>query len=305
VPRLDPIEFTSEWVSTYSDGDESLVHRKISTIMNYQPAMPMPDDAFDLPTDCPHLDAGLVEWNDASISPPADGSDIILPSNTAVIIRAGQLTSTPESPYGRITIPSGSRLIFDDTGIDGPTLELHTLGITVEGALEAGSSTCRIDGNIEITLHGEYGNVTSVSDRHLLSTASKDMGFKGIFVKDVEGARIDMHGKLYHPTWTRLAALVPGNTQAETLAPAVRNSELILQDCVNWPDGGKIIVTTSHVKDTRGYNFNEKATIAEGGVQCVTIDGKQYAKVTLTAPLEHYHHAGEREYQCEVALLSR
>lgn len=85
---------------------------------------------------------------------------------------------------------------------------MDTLGITVEGALEAGSATCRIDGNIKITLHGEYGNATSITDRHLSDAAATDMGVKGIFVKDVVGARMDLHGKLYHLTWTRLAAPV-------------------------------------------------------------------------------------------------
>ena len=65
---------------------------------------------------------------------------------------------------------------------------------------------------------------------------------------------------------------------------------------------GEIIVTTSHVKDTRGYNFNEKATIAVGGAKCVSVDGHSYGQVTLTTALEHYHHAGEREYQCEVRV---
>lgn len=271
--------------------------------MNYQPFMPLPDDALDQPSNCPHLEAGLISWNDPSFDPPADGSDITIPSASSVIIRAGQLISTPESPYGRITIPASSRLIFDDTGAGGPTIEMDSLGITVEGALEAGSATCRIDGNIKITLHGEYGNATSISDRHLSDAAATDMGVKGIFVKDVEGARMDLHGKLYHPTWTRLAALIPGSTVMST--PSIRNNELFLQDCVNWPSGGSIIVTTSHVKDTRGYNYNEEATIAPSGVQCVVIDGREYGKVTLTEPLQHYHHAGEKEYQCEVGLLSR
>jgi len=298
------VEFTADWQSTYAEGGtENLISRGVASIMNYQPAMPLPEDALDSPTACPHLEAGLLSWDDMNVGP--DGSDIVLPLGTSVIIRAGMLTSTDDSPYGRITVPSGSRLIFDDAGVDGPTLEMHTLGITVDGALEAGSPTCRMEGKLEITLHGDYGNFNSVSDRHLSEAAAADMSIKGIFVTDTEGARIDFHGKLYHPTWTRLAALVPGNTQAETLAPPIRNSEIFLQDCVNWPELGKIIVTTSHVKDTRGYHFNEEATIALSGVQCVTVDGNQYGKVTLTSPLEHYHHAGTQEYQCEVGLLSR
>jgi len=123
-------------------------------------------------------------------------------------------------------------------------------------------------------------------------------------VADVEGSRWDFHGTLYHPTWTRLAALVPGERED---APDIRNRVLFLQDCVNWPQGGSIVVTTSHVKDTRSYNFNEEALIETNtdAVQCVTVDGKPYGKITLQQPLLHYHHAGEREYQSEVFLTTR
>jgi hypothetical protein len=139
----------------------------------------------------------------------------------------------------------------------------------------------------------------------LAASAEADMFLKGVVVTGTDGARLDLHGKLFHPTWTRLAAHVPGGAQNETNAPRSRNTVLFLQDCVNWPAGGAILVTTSHHKDTRGYHFNEEAIIASGGVTCVTVDGHDYGQVPLTAPLEHYHHAGEREYQCEVALLTR
>ncbi|KAL7550843.1 hypothetical protein ACHAWF_014042 [Thalassiosira exigua] len=294
-----PLEFTNEWHSTYASPEgESLVSADVKSIMNYQPSMGVPDDAAADPVGCPHLESGLIDWSSLGFFP--DGTDVALPTGSAVIVRSGMPTSTSDSPYGRITVPSGSRLIFDDAASG---IEMHCLGITVHGSLEAGSPTCRIEGDVEITLHGEYGNLGSASDRHLSGTAESDMGTKGIFVADTSGARIDLHGKLYHPTWTRLAAHIPGNAQMETSAPPARNAEIFLQDCVNWPEGGEIVVTTSHVKDTRGYDYNERGTIA--GVQCVAVDGKDYAKVALTQPLEHYHHAGTREYQCEVGLLSR
>ena len=120
-----------------------------------------------------------------------------------------------------------------------------------------------------------------------------------------DGSQLDLHGELYHPTWTRLAAHIPGSTQVETTAPAARNTELFLQECVNWPEGGEILVTTSRAKDTRGYNYNSEGVIAAGGVACVTVDGNTFGKITLTQPIEHYHHAGDEEYQCEVGLLTR
>ena len=67
--------------------------------------------------------------------------------------------------------------------------------------------------------------------------------------------------------------------------------------------GGRILVTTSRIKDTRAHNFNEEATVK--GVRCVGVGGERYGWVEMTEPLRHYHHAGRREYQCEVALLTR
>jgi hypothetical protein len=98
-----------------------------------------------------------------------------------------------------------------------------------------------------------------------------------------------------------------GSVQKETAAPEARNSILFLQACVNWPEGGQLLVTTSRAKDTRGYDYNERATIAAGAgaVQCVAIGGRRFGRVALAAPLKHYHHAGRREYQSEVALLTR
>ena len=66
-----------------------------------------------------------------------------------------------------------------------------------------------------------------------------------------------------------------------------------------------MVVTTSRHKDTRDYNYNEKATIGPNGVGCVTVNGRTYGRVNLTAPLNYYHHAAAREYQCEVGLLTR
>jgi len=315
-----PTEYTTDWFSVYAgkNGAEALIPRERGSIQNFQPAMPLPDDygVYDA-SSCPHLGSNLVEWNDPTLiwpsspdnlagPPSADGSSIELPPNTHVIIKMGSLS--PSGVYGTITIPPTSALIFDDTGDESSAITLQTLGIDVDGALLAGSQTCRITGGIEITLHGEIDNgAVGFSERHLADAAGSNMALKGIVVNDVPGARWDFHGKLYHPTWTRLAAPVPGSLASTLNIPNARDSMLFLQDCVNWPQGGKIVVTTSHAKDTRGYNFNEEAIIAAGAdaVQCVSVNGETFGLVHLASPLQHYHHAGEREYQCEVGLLSR
>lgn len=313
----EAIEFTSEWYTSHSlEGAESPIYRSIASIMNYQPSMPLPPDAMDPPTNCPHLASGLKEWDDSTLvwtrsdgttftGPPIpDGNDIILPPDTSIILRPGILSGTHDSPYGKITIPVGSKLIFDDDGLGITTL--HTLAIVLDGGeLLAGSPTCRRShALLDIILHGEYNaNSSETSDRHLKEVAGADFEVKGIVVKDVPTSLWDFHGPLYHPTWTRLAAHIPGSVQQETSAPSTRNRVLYLQDCVNWPLDGEILVTTSRVKDTRDYDYNERGMI--DSVRCVTIDSRNYGEVTVKEPLMYYHHAGAHEYQSEVALLTR
>lgn len=43
------------------------------------------------------------------------------------------LLTTSLHVLGRITVPSTSRLIFDDAGAGGETIALETLGISVDG----------------------------------------------------------------------------------------------------------------------------------------------------------------------------
>lgn len=164
---------------------------------------------------------------------------------------------------------------------------MDLLGMQIDGVVEAGAPTCRLAGKIVLTLHGEYSSAGS-SERSLF-TGQDDPLLKGIVVSASSQSRLDLHGALFFPTWTRLAAHVPGSTA--TGAPASRNSVIYLQDCVNWIAGQTVAVTTTHHKDTRGYSFNEERLIAPSGVKCVSINGKQFGQLTLTQALTHYHHA--------------
>lgn len=293
--------FDSEWSSAYAAAGEELIPNELSTISNFQPSMSTSqENSRRLESlNCPHQETGLVDFG--SFNYPNDGSDITL-SGSVLISSASNLLGTDAAPYGKIIVPVGSRLIFDDSAIG--TIVLHTMGILVDGgSLEAGSSTCRIEGSIEIILHGAYDTTTLDSERFLAEAAKDDPTIKGIVIKNA--GVWEFHGKLYNPTWTRLAAPIPGDLASSLSIPAIRNSEIFLQDCVDWPVGADIIITTSRVKDTRHYNFNEIATIASG-TECVLMsDGKSYGKLTVDSPLEYYHHAGKREYQSEIGLLSR
>lgn len=60
------------------------------------------------------------------------------------------------------------------------------------GSLEAGSPTCRLEGKVVITLHGEYGS-TAASDRpSLLAAATDDWHVKGIVVTGAQGSKMEL-----------------------------------------------------------------------------------------------------------------
>ena len=169
---MEAKEFSTEWERDYAlDGSETLIPRRNGSLGNFQPAMGLPPNASATRTDCPHLNVvNAIKWEDieewpgrSDSGPPSpDGLGITLPANTVVVVHASSLKSTSKTPYGRITIPGGSKLVFHDEGVDGPTIVLHTLGIRVDGVMEAGSPTCRLKGKINITLHGEFGNTKVV-----------------------------------------------------------------------------------------------------------------------------------------------
>ena len=84
----------------------------------------------------------------------------------------------------------------------------------MDGALRAGSETCRLQSRLTITLHG--------SRPVDASTTARSASEKGIHVTGV----LELHGKRYFRTWTRLAApVVPGQTV------------IWLQHVVNWEPG--------------------------------------------------------------------
>jgi hypothetical protein len=122
-----------------------------------------------------------------------------------------------------LTIPAGSELVFAD--IPGLVLTVDT--VTVLGRLRLGSDTCPLlsDG-IGITFASGGGLV-------------------------VDGGVLDLHGKPYAPTWTRLAQTA-----------AARSKTLRLQDPVDWEAGQEVLVVTSAWEDTPDKHENEIRRIA-------------------------------------------
>ncbi|KAI9334736.1 G8 domain-containing protein [Obelidium mucronatum] len=232
-----------------------------------------------LQIDCPHRAADTKNWESADtwpnkIVPSADGQNITIPINTTVLISATSLD--PFHVYGTITIPSGSGIVFNDESIT-----LNTRGILIDGgSLKAGSETCRLRSYLTIILHG-------VKPAPL--TAVPPPIVKGIAA--VNGGTLDIHGQVYAPAWTRLSVTArKGDTQ------------ILVQDLVNWEVGQSILVTTTATKDSRDFNQNDVSvikniTVAAGIGSAVTVIG-------LEKPLL-YNHYGGSEYQAEVGLLSR
>ena len=139
---------------------------------------------------------------------PSASADVVLPAASQVLI-----SQSVVEELGLITIPSGSELIIGRTDAGSSTIRLHAKGLVVHGALRAGSATCRLQSPIEITLHGARPASRAARD-------SAPPASKGIFVS---GGTLDLHGKLYHRTWARLARRV-----------AVGDRAVLLQARVNW-----------------------------------------------------------------------
>jgi hypothetical protein len=219
---------------------------------------------------CPHTRVGLRLWHDATVWPngilPDSASTITIPFNTSILVTSCSLTQG--AVYQSIVVPESSSLIFADAPI-----RMRLRNLLVQGKLLLGSPSCRLKSKIIIEFVGP-------------KTASNEMGgnfgSKGIAVSS--SGSIDIHGYLFHPTWTRLSsAIIPGDDR------------VYLADAVNWHVGQKIVVATSIYKDFE-MDQNEVVTIVS-----VSDDGK----VLQVSPAFAFSHYSGIEYQTEVGLLSR
>ena len=121
--------------------------------------------------------------------------------------------------FDQIVVEAGGQLIFDDSDITLYTGEIRVMGSSdgsSQGHLFMGSETCRLYSNIKIVFTG---------DKTSSSTSNNDYSLpsKGLVV---DNGIADIHGKQYHPTWTRLARTVTNESDI-----------IYLQDCANWEVG--------------------------------------------------------------------
>ena len=225
-------------------------------------------------TNCPHLANGWLDWHS-----PTTWSNGVVPSSGAVTLPANSrvlIQKTVVGQLGIITIPVTSSLIF---GENANGIEIKVQGMDVKGSLIAGSSTCRIQTPITITLVGSRP-VNPVVNR-------PPETYKGISVTGT----LSLHGKQYFRTWTRLAKSVK-----------VDDTELILQDSVNWEAGQEIVLVTTAMKDSREWHQNEVHTISS--ITSPSAKSGTGSSIYLNDPIE-YAHIANAGYQAEVGLLSR
>lgn len=226
---------------------------------------------------CPHHETGLLDWHNPTTWPggvlPAANAAVTVPAASKVLI-----SQSVNERLGLVTIPVGAQLII---GGAANIIRLNASGIAVYGALRAGSETCRLQNQVEITLHGTRPSTRAA--RHALPPSSK-----GIYVS---GGTLDLHGKLFHRTWARLARTVQAG-----------DTIVLLQAAVNWEAGQRIVLVTSALKDTRDWHRNEEASVAS--VRTTGLPDGVGSAVLLSAPARYAHEANG-DYQVEVGLLSR
>eukprot|EP01083_Nonionella_stella_P119717 358096_1 len=239
---------------------------------------------------CPHLWIGLSKWE--ALFPSQSSGDITIPLNTRVILTKCSLDVLTNPSFDRIYVPGSSHLIFDDSDIT-----LSVKEILVEGVLWIGSSTCRLYSTITINFEGEKAaSNLDVGTDYLNQNPSKGLV--------VDNGVLEMHGKQYVPTWTRLARIVN------------KGDDIIyLQDCVNWEVGMRILLTTTVWFDCHD-DYKDTYCLSDYSWKDTTYGMKHQNEVFEIVAIDsctilqidgnvNFTHFASNEYQGEVALLDR
>jgi len=236
-----------------------------------QPSVPSDLDSTSR-SNCPADDGPFLLWDNVYPSLVED-QDITLASNTRVLV-----TESIQTKLGKVTIPSDSALVFAESQ-NGITVD--ATGFDVQGLFQAGSETCKYETTLTITLHGQRP-----SD---ITTNGVDPSYKGLSVT----GNIELHGKRYYRTWSRLGRRVTAG-----------DDFLVLQDSVNWEVGQEIVLVTTATRDSRDWHQNEVFTIANADVSQY-LDGQGIGAILNLTSSAQYDHIANEFYQAEVGLLTR
>jgi len=254
---------------------------QVYTMGAYQPSMDAASQTL-----CPiDVVANLVPFSNL-VDAVKGARDVTIPPNTAALI-SSQGDIQGEFVYRRIVLSPGSTLVFADTPL---RLHVEEIVVNANASLLMGSESCRYTSNIDIIFHGSF-NTSSHSNADFTGPLTS----KGL----VNFGKVEVHGKLFWPTWTRLS-----------YTAFAGNNTIYLQDRVNWEVGQRILITTTVYYDcppqyqkkwcSNNPHQNEVRTITFVSMD----DALGNYVVIFDKPLTYMHYAGI-EYQAEVALLSR
>ena len=159
---------------------------------------------------------------------------------------------------------------------------MHVREIYNEGTIYIGNENCRLYSNINFYFYGSKSD--SSTNNNDVSKPSKGMITLGT---------VDIHGKLFHPTWTKLA-----------ITAYAGDDRIYLQESVNWEPGMEVVIMTSVWEDFEDDHQNERMTIVSIGNSSWTNNNVLYFGNDTSSRLNFSHYAGT-EYQTEVMLISR
>ena len=226
----------------------------------------VPDASEYEQANCPFNENGLVSWTSLGFF---DSSSVKLPENTKVLLSRSDLIEGLR--YEKIEVPESSSLVFNDEEM---TLTVNSF--LVYGKLLIGSPGCRVRGPIRIVFWGEKSDADQLGG----------FGSKGLAAIGLSSF-VDMYGKKYFPTWTRLARKVRAG-----------DDRVYLQHSVNWEAGQEVVLTTTIWDDTG------KGTEPQNEVHTIKAISDDRLIVQFEGNMKYVHYAGT-EYQGEVALLTR
>ncbi len=147
------------------------------------------DDVFRPRINCPHLAPGLVPLE--ALYPSLGAMDnVTIPSHTRVLLRQCALPAGG-AVLNRIRVGYNASLVFDDSDID---LRVREIYVDVFGSVLMGDEKCRLYSRITVTFYGAKADSALTDDPN--GRTSKGLISNGL---------VEVHGKRYHPTWTRLA----------------------------------------------------------------------------------------------------
>lgn len=244
------------------------------------PSPPPSEDPAPEAPPTPTLPTPTRLWSEAAGWPggvlPAVGDEVTIPHGDVVLLDV--------SPPPLAGLAVNGVLIFDEAN-----LELTADWIMVHGGLYVGSSQQPFQHNAVITLTGPWSD-----DPGMEFMGTKVLGA-------MHGGRIELHGIVDGPSWTRLMQHT-----------AVGDTVIQVEDARGWQVGDRIVLASTDFEMFEGGNHQGDHRRRDSQVEERTITAVADKTLTLDRPLSH-PRVGQTEMiagvlidqRAEVARLTR